>query len=278
MLISVIVPTYNSEAVVGEAIRSLAEQSFRDFEVILSDGASSDQTVRMVEGLAASLPHLVVDSRPDTGVYDAINRGVRLSRGTWLLVLGSDDRLHSTSTLHQIAAFLHDAGPAKLVYGDVRMMGVNLCGVPPGGRYAGPLPITRMIETNICQQAIFYRRSLFDEMGGFDERYKLYADWDFNLRATFAGVTKWVDVVVSDYAATGMSAGGVDTLFMADMPELICRQLVQRPGQRELWPLQRRVRSLANKLRKRGLWRPALAWLCSYVYLLLRRIPMLIRA
>ncbi len=277
MLISVIVPTYNSAAVVGEALRSLAAQSFRDFEVILSDGSSSDETVRIGESFASSLPHLVVDSRPDSGVYDAINRGVRLSCGVWLLVLGSDDRIHAPSTFHQIAALLPDAGPAKLVYGDVRMMDVNLCGVPPGGRYAGPLPISRMVETNICQQAVFYRRSLFDDFGGFDERYKLYADWHFNLRATFARVTQWVDVVVSDYAATGMSAKGVDTVFLDDLPELICRQLVQRPGQRELWPLQRRVRSQANKLRKLGLWRPALAYLCSYWYLMLRRIPVLIR-
>jgi glycosyltransferase involved in cell wall biosynthesis len=276
-LISVVVPTWNSESVLPQALKSLAEQTFLDFEVIISDGASSDGTLNVAAGFAAALAHLRVDSRPDTGIYDAINRGVRLSSGEWFLVLGSDDRLHASDTLAAVAMHLQSAGPVQMVYGDVRMMAPNQSGVPPGGRLAGAMPLSRLFYSNICQQSIFYRRKLFDELGGFNERYRLYADWDFNIRAAFEAPTQWIDVVVADYAANGISATSVDQRFLDDMPKLVLAEFMRRPGQKLLWPLQRRVRHDANVLRKKGEWRLALSHLASYLHLLMLRIPTLLK-
>jgi glycosyltransferase involved in cell wall biosynthesis len=272
-LVSVVVPTMNSQAVLAAALQSLAAQTWRDFEVIVSDGASRDDTPAIARSLEGSLPALQVDSRPDRGVYDAINRGVALARGEWFLVLGSDDQLHSPDTLAQVAPQLLAAGSTSMVYGDVRMMAANHCGVPPGGRFAGPLPLQRWFVTNVCQQAIFYRRGLFDMLGGFDLRYRLYADWAFNLRAAFTAPPKWIDVVVSDYAATGMSASAVDALFVAELPELIRSEFARRPGQRELWPHQRRLLRDADAFRRRGEWGRALGFVGTYLRLLAQQVP-----
>ena len=276
-LVSVVVPTMNSAALLADALQSLAEQTCRDFEVIVSDGASTDDTVAVAQRFAASLPALQVDSRSDTGVYDAINRGVALARGEWFLVLGSDDRFHSPETLAVVATYLRAEASAQMVYGDVRMMAINQCGVAPGERFAGPMPLTRLLGANVCQQAIFYRRSLFDALGGFDLRYRLYADWAFNLRAAFRVPTRWIDVVIADYAATGMSATATDAVFMADLPELVRREFIAHPGRRVLWPLQRRVLRQADVLRRQGHWRPALSYIATYLRLLLLRIPTLLR-
>ncbi|MBC7992745.1 MAG: glycosyltransferase [Rhizobacter sp.] len=276
-LISVVVPTWNTASVLPQALRSLSEQTFVDFEVIVSDGASSDGTLGVAEKFAGALAHLQIDSRPDTGVYDAINRGVRLSSGQWFMVLGSDDRLHSRDTLAAVAQELLAAGPVQMVYGDVCMMAPNRSGIPPGGRFAGPMPLSRLFSSNICQQSVFYRRKLFDRLGGFNERYRLYADWDFNIRAAFEAPTQWIDLVVADYAATGMSASAVDQSFIDDMHELILREFMRRSGQRTLWPLQRRVRHDANVLRKRGQWGLALSHLASYLHLLVLRVPNLLK-
>ncbi len=267
----------NSAGVLADSLGSLANQTFCDFEVIVSDGSSKDETLVIAESLASALPALLIDSRPDTGVYDAINRGVRVARGEWFLVLGSDDRIHSAGTLATVAAHLLAESSAVMVYGDVRMMAPNHSGVPSGARFAGPLPLQRLFSTNMCQQSVFYRRSLFDALGGFDERYRLYADWAFNIRAAFAGPTQWIDVVVADYAATGMSANSVDRIFIDDLPGLIRAELMLRPGQRELWPLQRRIKHDANTLRKKGQWGPALSYLGSYLRLLMLRVPTLLR-
>lgn len=273
-LISVIVPTMNSAAVIAGALQSLAEQTWRGFEVIVSDGGSRDDTVAAARLFEDRLPALRIDSRPDSGVYDAINRAVALARAPWFIVLGSDDRLHAPATLaHMSAALTAAPDDVLMVYGDVRMMAANTCGVAPGGRFAGPLPLPRLCKANVCQQAIFYRRTAHAALGGFDLRYRLYADWAFNLRLAFCGRTQWIDLIVADYAATGMSATASDELFLAERPELIRRELLARPGSRALWPLQRQLLSDANRLLRRGSWRLALRLCAAYLLLLLQRLP-----
>ncbi|MCA3239828.1 MAG: glycosyltransferase [Rubrivivax sp.] len=255
-LISIVIPTFRSAALLPGAIDSIAAQTWRDFELIVSDGASDDGTSDLARGRAAELPALQVDSRPDSGVYDAINRGIALARGEWVLVLGSDDRLHAPDTLARAAEALR-ASTAELVHGDVRMMADSPDGVPAGGRYAGPMPLARLLKANVCQQAIFYRRSLWQRLGGFEPRYRLWADWAFNLRAAFEAPPQWIDLIVADYAATGMSARQSDAVLQAEMPELIRREFAARVGDPALKPLARHLMRQADALRRRGRWREA---------------------
>jgi hypothetical protein len=198
-----------------------------------------------------------------------------MARGEWFYVLGADDRLHAPGTLTEVAEQLQSCGGAELVYGDVRMMADSLTGVPAGGRYAGPMPLNRLFKTNICQQAIFYRRTLFDTLGGFNERFRLHADWDFNLRAAFRSQYRWIDMIVADYAATGMSATVIDELFRDELPGLIQRELERCHHERRMWPFQKHLLREADRLRRRGRWSGAWATLRAYVRLLFLRVPVL---
>lgn len=270
-LVSFVVPTLNSEAHLARALQSLADQTCSDFEVILSDGASLDDTLLIAQDFAARLPSLAIDSRPDKGVYDAINRGFGLARGRWVLVLGSDDRIHAPDTLATVAAVLRDSS-ANIVHGDVVVTGLSDLGVAVGGRYAGLMSLERLLTANICQQAIFYRRTLFAELGGFNLRYRVWADWDFNLRAAFRAPPQWVDLVVSDYSTSGLSSTSSDSLFADELPELIRRELARRPHDRALWPLQRRLRRQAKTFRRRGRWSAALRQWTTYAVLRAKRV------
>lgn len=276
-LISVVVPTWNSAAVVERALQSLADQTFRGFEVIVSDGASTDETVAIAERFSTLVPRLRIDSRPDAGIYDAVNQAVQHSRGVWFLVLGSDDCLHAPQTLAEVAVHLQRAGDAHLVYGDVRMMAANTWGVPVDGRYIGRLSMRKFLESNMCQQSVFYRRELFDRLGGFDQRYRVCADWAFNLRAEFLKPSCWIDVVVADYAATGLSASGAKDSFFAEMPSLIRSEFSTARYRRELWPFQRRLLREADRLRRQGDWAGFFDYAGAYLKLLLRRLPDLLR-
>lgn len=267
--VSVVIPTLNSAGTLARLLQSLEAQTFRDFEVLVSDGASQDATVELARSAAAALPRLRVDSRPDAGVYDAINRGVVLARGQWVIVLGADDWLHAPDTLERAWRTLSRT-PADLVYGDVRMM-ARLAGVEAGARYAGALSIEELMTKNICQQAIFYRRRLFDELGNFDLRYRIWADWDFNLRVAFRRRIEWIDLVIADYAATGMSTRGGDALFEAEAPERLRRELLTRPLDRHLWPLHRQLLRQANRMRRRGRWADAARHVGAYLSLRVRR-------
>lgn len=265
-LLSIILPTFNCRAALAGALDSMVAQTMRDFEVIVSDGASTDGTAELARQRARALPACTVLSRPDRGVYDAINLGLEAAGGQWVLVLGSDDRLHSPATLEQATPWLQGAA-ADVVYGDVRIMGANALGVPPLGRYAGPMPLHRLLRGNICQQAIFYRRSLFGRLGPFDLAYPVMADWDFNLRAAFAGTLQWIDLVVADYAGTGLSARRRDHAAMRGIPEMIRREFVRRHADAALRPHQRVLLRQADTLRRLGHWRDAGRQLRSYLWL-----------
>lgn len=260
--LALVIPTFDSAPVLAGALESAAVQTWRGFEVIVSDGASRDATLAIAESFRPRLPRLVVNSRPDTGVYDAINRGVRASTAEWFLVLGSDDRLHDPATLGALAAALDDPRRVPpgvdIVHGDVRMMAANHHGVPAGGRYGGPASLARLLRENICQQAIVHRRRLFDTLGGFDLRYPVYADWHFNLRAAFHGDFVWLDLIVADYAATGLSGQRRDARFLAEMDGIVRAELQARPGDPRLRPARRELLRQADRLRRRGRWGEAL--------------------
>lgn len=269
-LLTVVVPTYNSQATLAEALRSLADQIEHDFEVVISDGASTDDTLRLARSFTPALPDLRVLSRPDRGVYDAVNQGIIDAQGQWILVLGSDDRLHAPDTLKRVFSTLRET-QAAIVYGDVRMMNENARGVLKGGRYAGPMPLEKLLRANICQQSVFYRRTLFDELGLFDLEYPVMADWDFNVRAAFCVPMLWVDVIVADYAATGLSAQHKDEAAMRGIPEWIRLELLRRSGDCNLWPHHRILLRQADQLRRQGQWRLAFRQWATFARLMSRR-------
>jgi glycosyltransferase involved in cell wall biosynthesis len=269
-LIAVVVPTFRSAAVLAGLLDSLAAQSYRGFEVVVSDGASDDDTLAMADAARKRLPRLVVDSRPDAGVYDAMNRGVRLSHAPWFIVMGSDDRLHASDTLGTMASILQtlpepvaDPLSPELVYGDVRVMAADQ-GMVAGSRYAGEVRFAELASSNICQQAIFYRRSLFDALGGFDLRYPVYADWAFNLQASFRRPLRWVDLVVADYASTGLSSARRDAHFIAERPTLVREGFLAHGSKPWVKAGRHRLLRDANWLRRHGRWREA--WLNVQAY------------
>ena len=212
-ILSVILPTFNCADLIRGALDSLAIQDEGDFEVIVSDGTSTDATLAIVNEYQTRLPHLTVQSRKDSGVYDAVNKALPECKGRWVFILGSDDRLHAASTLRQVLGTLRTT-QASFVYGDVRVIGRNAM-VADGGRYGGTFSLARLMGENICQQSAFYRRELFDRLGTFDLRYRLWADWDYALKIFVHEKVQWVDIVVADYVATGISSGARDVRYIA---------------------------------------------------------------
>lgn len=226
-MISVIVPTFNAASTIDACLASISRQGWRQFEVVICDGASSDDTVALALRWQSELLHLRVDSRKDDGVYDAINRGIGLSTGRWILVLGADDQLAADDTLARAADALSGA-KVRFVYGDVRMGGANPW-VDVSERYPGPMTASRLFSQNICQQSVFYRRDLFETHGGFQTHYRVCADWDMALRVFASEPTCWIDEVVADYAATGLSSRVPDLAFRHDRPLLVARLVARQP-------------------------------------------------
>ena len=180
--ITVIVATRNVAPLLQGLFDSLAAQTFRDFEVLVSDGASTDGTLPMLEKASAILPLSVV-SRADAGIYDAWNLALAHARGAWVCFLGADDRLADASTLAQL---IHAARAApsqiSVVYGRVALVAesgavLQLLGEPWES-------IRSRFRQVMCipHTGAMHRRTLFERHGPFDPTYRIAGDYEWLLR------------------------------------------------------------------------------------------------
>lgn len=219
-LVTVIVPTYNSVRCIGRCLESLCEQMFDDYEVVVVDGGSTDETVSIIEEYAQRWPHITWRSEKDQGVYDAMNKGVARARGDWLLFLGSDDKLYAPDVLAKMAE--HLSPDYNFVYGNVFSASASSW-AEAGVVYDGRFDEGKILERNICHQAIFYSRTLFSQHGGYDLSYRVLADWEFNLRVFRAAKKKFVDLIVASFEGGGMSTAVIDHEFRLYFPDIVDR-------------------------------------------------------
>ena len=222
-LFSIIIPTYEAAGKLPCSLESIAAQDADLYEAIVVDGASSDGTVELLA--SSTLPNLRWISEPDSGIYDAMNKGAALASGRFLYFLGAGDRLRP-GALSSIAAQVGTAyrDEPLFLYGDARNLTKRAV---IGGRYS-PL---RLSCGNICHQAIFYSRSVFDRVGLYDPRYSIYADWVLNMRC-FADrriEKRHVDIMVVDFEGGGVSEIETDTEFIRDRLRLVRANLGAAP-------------------------------------------------
>ncbi|WP_316786271.1 glycosyltransferase family 2 protein [Pedobacter frigiditerrae] len=211
-LFSIIIPTFNSAAVVAGAIESILKQSFSEYEVLIIDGKSNDTTVDIANSYNDD--RIKVFSEKDNGIYDAMNKGVSYATGKWLLFLGSDDELHDEQVLSEISPIALD-GTKKLIYGNVVLVGKTIWG-EDGQVFDGEFSTGKLLVTNISHQAIFYQRSIFEECGPYNLKYKICADYDFNLRVAAKHQLYYVDIIVAKFNAGGASTSQKDEPFVED--------------------------------------------------------------
>jgi glycosyltransferase involved in cell wall biosynthesis len=222
--LSIIVPTFNSVDRIERCLDSIASQSFNGYEVVIQDGASSDGTVEQVRRFREGHSSLEVRavSERDNGHYDAMNRGMRRARGEWIYFLGSDDELHGDGVLEAMMQAC-DAADHDVVYGNVRVVG-DANWAKNGDIYDGPFSLEKLLRKNICHQAIFYRSRLLRTIGEFNLNYRICADWDINLRSWAKTKFEYVDVVVANFYAGGISVGS-DEQFNKDVASNVMRYL-----------------------------------------------------
>jgi glycosyltransferase involved in cell wall biosynthesis len=170
---SIIIPTYNAAKTIEACLKSVLTQNYFSFEILIIDGLSNDATISIIGNFSDERIKFV--SEADDGVYSAMNKGIDISRGEYLYFLGSDDTLMDDKVLLSV----FEACKKKenhLVYGDVLL-------VQSKQIYAGEFNVEKLMHyQNISHQAIFYRKDCFAILGNYNLKYKIAADWDFNIR------------------------------------------------------------------------------------------------
>jgi glycosyltransferase involved in cell wall biosynthesis len=203
--ISIIIPTFNSGKTLHLALDSILEQSFSDYEVVIMDGVSTDNTTEIAAGYNDK--RIKIFSEKDTGIYDAMNKGIVRVTGEWIYFLGSDDKLHSREVL-QLISDKASENEYDVIYGDVYSPRFN-------GRYDGEFDFRKIFKKNVCHQAIFFKKNIFKKTGLFDTRYTSQADWHHNMQWILDPRLKklYIDCVIADYADGGFSSTTRDAVF-----------------------------------------------------------------
>ncbi len=170
MKFSIITVTYNSLATVEKTILSVINQTCHDYEYIVIDGGSIDGTKDVIEKYKSHITYW--KSEPDNGIYDAMNKAVRHANGDWLYFINSDDAFCNNQVLEFVSKKMLSKG--VVYYGDVLMIPGNII-------YLGKFNKRKMCMTNICHQAIFYPKEVFNKYE-YETKYRLYADWYLNIQ------------------------------------------------------------------------------------------------
>jgi glycosyltransferase involved in cell wall biosynthesis len=209
MLLSIIIPTYNSINYISDSILTIQKQGDADFEVLYIDNNSTDGSAELIQELASKSERIRLISGPDKGIYDAMNKGIASAKGDWLYFMGCDDVFFDDTVLRIISSNL--TPEYDVVYGDVLWMPDN---EPEKGECSPEILFNR----NINHQRIFYRKDLFARYGGYDLQYKVAADHELNIRF-FCNNTirkKYLPFTVARYHSGGFSANRVDAVFWKD--------------------------------------------------------------
>lgn len=211
-LISIIIATFNCRQKLPRCLKSIQEQTCRDFELVVMDGGSTDGTVDL---LCEAGPQIAYwNSEPDHGVYHAWNKALKQVRGEWVCFLGADDRLAERDVFEKIQPVLQaQKSEVALVYG--RLAVVNLAGEIV--EYLGqPWPEVRERYRQVhCipHSGAFQHRSVF-AAGGFDESFRIAGDYDLLLRELLHREALFVpEVTVNLMEIGGMSSNPRNSLI-----------------------------------------------------------------
>lgn len=205
--ISVITATFNAAAQLPHTIRSLREQTSRDFEWIVVDGNSDNGTQDLLRDSGDVIARWI--SEPDRGIYDAFNKGAKLARGEWLIFLGAGDELASPNVIAECVGQLAALGSAvSIVYG--RQILLSPAGRTPIETIGLPWPQMQG-KWDIGRPALpphgatFQHRRLFDGTQPFDLRFPIASDSHFLLRAIREQAPVFIPVDVTRAPMGGIS-------------------------------------------------------------------------
>ena len=202
---SIITVTYNAEAVLDDTIQSVVVQTYKEIEYIIVDGGSKDKTLEIAKRYAEKLS--VIISEPDKGLYDAMNKGIRLATGDYVCFLNAGDQLHEDETLFQIVQSLYEAELPDVIYGDTDI--VDLDGhFLHKRRLSPPENLTwKSFKQGmlVCHQAFFARTSLA-KVTPYNLKYRYSSDFDWCIRIMKqAKVLHNTYLTIIDYLSEGMT-------------------------------------------------------------------------
>lgn len=203
--VSVITVCFNAELSIEATIHSVLCQNYENIEYLVIDGASKDKTLRIVQKYHSRVK---IISEPDNGLFDAMNKGLRLASGDVICFLNADDKFYDEHVIRSIVDTFNEYPEAGLVYGNLFFVNT------PEGMWFDYDEYNKerkkkfdCILYSMPHQATFARRSVFDQVGGFDIQFPRGADYDWFLRCWDSGIKMhYMNRYMTFFSLMGVSA------------------------------------------------------------------------
>lgn len=198
--ISIVTVNLNNLSGLQKTIKSILNQTFTEFELIIVDGNSNDGSKEYINEISNHLTLWI--SEPDTGIYHAMNKGIKMAKGDYIYFLNSGDIFFDSSTLKNIENKIN--GEIGIYYGDVIWDWVKRKQLIT---YPKKLTYPFLIVNSLSHQTCFIKRSLFYEISFYNESLKIISDWEFIIYAICKKeiTSEHLDMVVSIYDTSGIS-------------------------------------------------------------------------
>lgn len=195
MKLSIITVNYNNGDGLEKTIKSVADQSFKNFEYLIIDGNSTDNSKALIKSYASKIDYWV--SEPDRGIYDAMNKGIARAKGDYCMFLNSGDYLLDPSTLENV---FRNNPTEDIIYGDLKSDHRVY-------KYPKELTLNSLLNGTIPHQASFIKTALFSKYGTYEEKYPIIADWVFFVKAILVHQVsyKHLDLYISFFEHGGIS-------------------------------------------------------------------------
>lgn len=214
--LSIVTINYNNATGLQKTVDSVFAQGFSDLEYIVIDGASTDGSTAIINAHADKISYWV--SEKDKGVYHAMNKGIEKASGEYLLFLNSGDHFYTNHVLKEIGDELDGN---DIIYGDIFL--IETAAKSWIGVYPDQLSFQHFVEGSLPHPASFIKRSLFDQVGFYDESLQICADWQFFLDAIcrFNVSYKHINKTISTFYLDGLSSIGDSAAIIEEEKQTI---------------------------------------------------------
>ncbi|WP_375239682.1 glycosyltransferase family 2 protein [Aurantibacter sp.] len=207
MLVSIITINYNDKFGLEKTIKSVQNQTSLDFEHIIIDGNSTDGSKDVINKYKTQFSYFV--SEPDSGVYQAMNKGIKAAKGDYVLFINSGDMLESKTVItNSILEFEN----FDIVYGNLIIEKENGESLLDSGPLDKEITLETLFFSTLNHPATFIKKTLFNTYGFYDESLKIVSDWKFFLITIGLNniLAKHIDVTISRFNLLGVSSLNVD--------------------------------------------------------------------
>jgi len=245
MKLSIITINYNNANGLIATIRSVLSQTVKEFEFIVIDGGSSDNSKKIIEEYSNQFTYSI--SEKDGGIYDAMNKGILKSNGDYCLFLNSGDTFYDTSVVEVFYKHIQTNSQFEIIYGNSLQTGL---GEPFLYKQNFNLDYDFWYLKTLNHQAVFIKRKLFEEFGLYSTNFKIASDFEFFLKVFVKkpNTFQYMNHTVCNYDSTGMSSSSEiqqihqiekDKILKSILPVSIYKQT--RMNYRKTLPLKERL-------------------------------------